>query len=87
MHMSGDDMNSENNIDILMSDDNTRDRSQSGEGIEHNNPNNTRNNDTTLQENVNNQEGVNPYVDMPPLETDKSEEDTGGVPPDRKQQQ
>ena len=40
-----------------------------------------RKDDTTLQENVNNREGVNPYVNMPPLETDNSEEDTEGVPP------
>ena len=61
MHTSGDDTDSEDDINQLTSD-NDRDRDQSGET-------------------VNNQDGVNPYVDMPPLEMDESEKDTGGVPP------
>ena len=41
----------------------------------------TTDNDTTLQDNINNHEGIDPYTCLPPPETDDAEEDTEGVPP------
>ena len=34
-----------------------------------------------IEEDINNQDNGNLYADMPPLETDESEEDTDSVPP------
>ena len=34
-----------------------------------------------IEEDINNQDNRNLYADIPPLETDKSEEDTDSVPP------
>ena len=40
-----------------------------------------RDDGTTLQENINNHEGMDPYTVLPPPDTDDVEEVTEGVPP------